>query len=85
VWERTDEWYNFRTNPRPGVHVLLTCDETSYTGGTMGADHPLAWCHTTYGGPSFYTALGHTEESFTEPGMLAHLLGGIRYAASRPP
>jgi len=80
VWERTDEWYNFRTNPRPDVHVLLTSDESSYEGGRMGADHPLAWCHTACGGPSFYTALGHTEESFAEPLMLAHLLGGIRYA-----
>ena len=83
TWERTDEWYNFRTNPRPDVHVLLTSDEGSYSGGRMGSDHPLAWCHTTCGGPSFYTALGHTEESFTEPLMLAHLLGGIRYAAAR--
>jgi type 1 glutamine amidotransferase len=82
VWERTDEWYDFRTNPRPNVNVLLTGDENSYTGGKMGADHPLAWYHTNCGGPSFYTALGHTVESYGEPAMLAHLLGGIRYAAA---
>jgi type 1 glutamine amidotransferase len=83
VWERTDEWYDFRTNPRAGVHVLLAADESSYTGGRMGADHPLAWHHTNCGGPSFYTALGHTDGSYGEPAMLAHLLGGIRYAAGR--
>jgi hypothetical protein len=24
TWQRTDEWYNFATNPRGNVHVLLT-------------------------------------------------------------
>jgi type 1 glutamine amidotransferase len=81
VWERIDEWYDFRTNPRADVRVLLRADETSYDGGRMGADHPLAWCHENCGGRSFYTALGHTVESYEEPAMLAHILGGIRYAA----
>src|SRR5690606_27044723 len=41
VWERTDEWYDYRTNPRERAHVLATLDESSYTGGTMGEDHPI--------------------------------------------
>ncbi|GAC1376012.1 MAG: hypothetical protein NVSMB44_44740 [Ktedonobacteraceae bacterium] len=80
-WERTDEWYNFRTNPRGNVHVLLTLDETSYQGGTMGKDHPIAWYHDFEGGRAWYTAVGHTAESFSEPLFLAHLWGGIAYAA----
>jgi len=80
VWVRTDEWYNFRTNPRPHVRVLATVDESSYTGGTMGADHPIAWCHRVDAGRAFYTAGGHTDESYAEPGFRAHLLGGIAYA-----
>lgn len=24
IWQRTDEWYNFRSNPRSTVHVLVT-------------------------------------------------------------
>src|SRR4029079_5858781 len=32
-WNRTDEWYNFRTNPRGRVHVLAAVDEASYSGG----------------------------------------------------
>ncbi|MEV7228070.1 MULTISPECIES: ThuA domain-containing protein [Polymorphospora] len=80
IWERTDEWYDFRTNPRPSVRVLLRVDETSYEGGRMGADHPIAWCHENLGGRSFYTGLGHTVGSYEEPAVLAHLLGGIRYA-----
>lgn len=82
-WARTDEWYNFRANPRPNVHVLLTIDETSYTGGTMGADHPIAWCHAIAGGRAWYTGLGHTDETFAEPLVRDHLRGGIEYAAGR--
>ena len=80
-WERTDEWYNFRTNPRGSVHILLTLDESSYQGGEMGKDHPIAWYHEFEGGRAWYTALGHTSESFSEPLFLAHLWGGIAYAA----
>jgi cytochrome c len=80
-WERTDEWYNFRTNPRDHVHVLATLDEASYSGGKMGADHPIAWCQEIDGGRSWYTAMGHTKESYAEPLYRLHLLGGIESAA----
>jgi type 1 glutamine amidotransferase len=82
-WTRTDEWYNFATNPRPQVHVLMTVDESTYTGGIMGADHPIAWYHEYDGGRAWYTALGHTAESYREPLFLAHLWGGVEYAANR--
>jgi type 1 glutamine amidotransferase len=80
---RTDEWYNFRTNPRSSARVLSTLDESSYSGGTMGADHPHTWCKTLQGGRSFYTGAGHTQSSYTEAGFRSLLLGGIRYAANR--
>lgn len=85
-WTRTDEWYGFATNPRPNVTVLLTVDETTFAPelGEMGADHPVAWFHTNAGGRAFYTALGHTRESFSEPQFLGHLLGGIQWAAGTP-
>ncbi len=83
AWTRTDEWYEFDRNPRAGVHVLATVDETTYSGGTMGADHPIAWCHRYDGGRSVYTAMGHTRESFSERRYLAHLLGAIEMAAGR--
>ncbi|HEX6541072.1 MAG TPA: ThuA domain-containing protein [Ktedonobacterales bacterium] len=82
-WTRVDEWYNFATNPRPHVRVLMTMDETTYSGGTMGADHPIAWYHAYDGGRAWFTALGHTSESYHEPLFLAHLWGGIIYAADR--
>jgi type 1 glutamine amidotransferase len=80
---RTDEWYNFRTNPRSSARVLSVLDESSYSGGTMGADHPHTWCKTLQGGRSFYTGGGHTQASYTEAGFRSLLLGGIRYAANR--
>ena len=82
-WTRTDEWYNYRTNPRSMVNVLLSLDESSYTGGTMGEDHPSAWYHDFDGGRSWYTGGGHTEASYSEPDFRAHLLGGLRYAVAR--
>ncbi|WP_433126391.1 ThuA domain-containing protein [Micromonospora sp. CA-240977] len=83
TWTRTDEWYNYRTNARSTAHVLATLDESSYSGGGMGADHPLSWCKSYSGGRSFYTGAGHTQASYAEPAFRSHLLGGIRYASGR--
>jgi cytochrome c len=80
-WERTDEWYNFRSDPRGAVHVLASLDESTYTGGAMGSDHPIAWCQNLDGGRSWYTAMGHTRESYAEPLFRLHLWGGIESAA----
>jgi type 1 glutamine amidotransferase len=82
-WTRFDEWYNFRSNPRSvGVRVLATLDESSYAVGpdAMG-DHPITWCHAYDGGRAWYTGMGHTKASFTEPLFLSQLLGGIEMAA----
>ncbi|WP_084959382.1 ThuA domain-containing protein [Thermoactinospora rubra] len=82
AWTRTDEWYNYRANPRPNVHVLASLDESTYSGGDMG-DHPIAWCRPYQGGRAFYTGGGHTAASYADPAFRAHLLGGIRYAAGQ--
>ncbi|CAL9668788.1 hypothetical protein SUDANB176_07359 [Streptomyces sp. enrichment culture] len=81
TWQRTDEWYNYRTNPRTTAHVLASLDESSYSGGNMSGDHPIAWCKDYQGGRAFYTGGGHTDESYAEPAFRRHLLGGIRWAA----
>jgi glucose/arabinose dehydrogenase/type 1 glutamine amidotransferase len=80
-WSRTDEWYDFQANPRGKVHVLATLDEKTYAGGLDGFDHPIAWCHEYDGGRAWYTALGHTEASYSDPLFLQHLLGGILTSA----
>lgn len=82
IWTRNDEWYDFR-DLNPDTEVLMTLDENSYHGGKMGDYHPLSWYHEYDGGRVFYTALGHTKESFDEPDFLAHILGGIWYAVGR--
>ncbi|MGW3622041.1 ThuA domain-containing protein [Streptomyces sp. NPDC000880] len=81
TWTRTDEWYNYRTNPRSSVRVLQSLDESTYSGGEMAGDHPITWCHPHGSGRSFYTGLGHTSESYADPAFRSLLLGGIRYAA----
>ena len=79
TWVRKDEWYNFK-DINPDITVLIKIDESSYKGGENGGDHPMAWYHAYDGGRAFYTELGHTNESFSDPLYLKHLLGGIEYA-----
>ena len=79
TWIRKDEWYNFR-DLNPDVTILIKIDETSYKGGENGSNHPMAWYHSFDGGRAFYTELGHTEESWSDPIYLKHLLGGIEWA-----
>jgi len=84
TWPFTDEWYDFRSSPRGRVRVLVSADEATYEGGGMGEDHPLVWCHENTGGRTFYTALGHTAESYADPVFRRHLLGGLAWAARLP-
>src|SRR5262245_44130595 len=80
-WQRTDEWTDFDTNVRGRSHVLATVDETTYSGGGMGFDHPVAWCKDFRGGRSFYTAGGHTTAAYADAAFRGHLAGGIEWAA----
>ena len=81
-WTRADEWYNYK-NINPAIKVLINLEEDSYSGGTNGAKHPIAWCHESLGGRAFYTGGGHTEASFEEAIFLDHLSGGIAYCLGR--
>ncbi len=82
-WERTDEWYRFNRNPRKvdGIHVLARLDEATYEGGGMPDDHPCMWWREMKAGRCWYTAGGHTKESFSEPLFREHLKAGIMWAA----
>ncbi|MDO3384904.1 ThuA domain-containing protein [Gilvimarinus sp. SDUM040013] len=81
IWQHYDEWYNYRNNPREGVEVVLSLDETSYDPGegAMG-DHPIAWYHTVGLGRAFYTGLGHTEQAYADADFQNHILGALRWA-----
>lgn len=80
-WPRTDEWYNFANTLPADAHVLLRIDESSYAGGTMGTDHPIAWTREVNGARVWYTAMGHTSCSFVDHDFLIHVRGGIIWAA----
>jgi cytochrome c len=79
TWVRSDEWYDFR-DVQGGLTSLLDIDETSYkTAAERPAPQPrpISWIRRFEGGRSFYTALGHTAESWSEPLFLSHVWGGI--------
>lgn len=81
-WNIKEELYNFK-NISPDIKVLLTVDESTYKGGTNGSYHPMAWYRDFEGGRSFYTALGHADDKFTNPLFLKHILEGIHYAMGK--
>jgi len=92
-WPVRDEMYNFKSDPRSvGAIVILTVDESSYTDdGTrrfnQGEPHPIAW-YQEHGagvvssgtaGRSFYTSLGHLNETWEDELFMSHILGGIQW------
>ncbi|MGH6780516.1 MAG: ThuA domain-containing protein [Sphingomonadaceae bacterium] len=87
TWQRTDEWYSFDRSPRkPGITVLATLDEASYSPKgmfgkdlAMGKDHPIVWARCVGKGRALYSALGHTPESFREPQHRQLLAGAIAW------
>ncbi|MFI1395663.1 ThuA domain-containing protein [Streptomyces sp. NPDC020681] len=86
LWERTEEWYNWRTNPTGKVHTLAQIKvRDGITGLDEGVDHPWSWCQNYDGGRSWFTAGGHAKSAFQEAGFLQHILGGIQWAAGNKP
>ena len=86
-WIRSDELYTFDGRPEDlGVHVLLALDESavpdSYPQDMRVGYHPITWTHDLHGFRAFYTALGHTIESYREPLFLQMLEHGIAWAGA---
>lgn len=80
-WTREDEWYDLR-DVQPGLSVLLEIDESSYKSPADDPapdPRPIAWYRVFEGGRTFYTALGHTSESWAEPAFLDHVWGGVTW------
>lgn len=87
----TDEWYEFTEAKSDNLNYLITVDESTFNpqadwgrvkGEGMGEFHPIAWYHDFDGGRAFYTALGHMPEVYQEKLFLAHVYGGIYWAAT---
>jgi type 1 glutamine amidotransferase len=82
--ERNDEWYYYKDFD-PTMRVLITIDPASI-GDKGEADvnpNPLVWCHEFGGGRVFYSGLGHTAASYSEPYLVSVLSGGLAYAVGK--
>ncbi|KAH9846220.1 class I glutamine amidotransferase-like protein [Lenzites betulinus] len=93
AWAVTDEMYNFKSDPRAvGAVVVLSANESSYTDPgprnfDQGTPHPTAWLQehgagvesNGTAGRSFYTSLGHLNETWHDDLFMAHVLGGIQW------
>jgi type 1 glutamine amidotransferase len=72
---RTDEWYYF-DDWDPTSHLLVTLDPQSIGEADVNPN-PMTWTRKVEGGRVFYTAMGHTTESYSEPWFLSQLAGGL--------
>ncbi|KAJ7739300.1 trehalose utilization-domain-containing protein [Mycena olivaceomarginata] len=93
-WHIQEEMYNFKSDPRAiGAVVLLAANESSYVdNGTrnfdQGTPHPSAWFQEHgagvesghIAGRSFYTSLGHLNETWQDPLFMSHVTGGLTWA-----
>ncbi len=80
-WTRSDEWYDYKALPPAKAKILAKLDTSTYQGHTMGENHPIAWYQTIEKGRSWYTGMGHTQETYADPDFQKHVLGGILWAA----
>ncbi len=82
LWEQSEEWYNWRTNPTGNVHTLAQIKvRDGINGLDEGVDHAYSWCQRYDGGRSWFTAGGHASSQFSTPTFLEHLRYGIEWAA----
>lgn len=79
--ERTDEWYYFEDYD-PVSKVLATLDPATIGEADVNPN-PVAWTRQINDGRIFYTAMGHTRESYREPFFLQHLAGGLDWVLKR--
>jgi type 1 glutamine amidotransferase len=75
---RTDEWYYFDDFDATS-HLLVTLDPQSI-GEKDVNPNPMTWTRNVEGGRVFYTAMGHTTESYSEPWFLNQLAEGLDWA-----
>lgn len=75
-----EEFYRFRTSPRPRVHVLASLDVAS-VGGRPAGDRPLVW----WRGNVFYSALGHAGATWRTVRHRRLVHGALDRALARTP
>jgi type 1 glutamine amidotransferase len=90
TWAWEDEFYLMKEQPQ-NLRVLLAGNVKALKVNAkqkaaidkLPDSIPLAWCHEFEGARSFYTALGHKKEYYSDPLFRKHLLGGIQWALKR--
>jgi uncharacterized protein len=95
--EKQEEWYSM-TNFAPDLHVLLVLDTATMRNPypdepnwpPVGWDtpykrpsYPVTWAHLYGQGRVFYTAMGHSEETWRSPLFHQIVFGGIDWALRR--
>jgi uncharacterized protein len=81
--ERNDEWYYYKDFD-PTLHVLITVDPATIGDGQPDVNpNPLVWYHAYGGGRVFYSGLGHSSESYSEPYLVTLISGGLKYAVGK--
>jgi type 1 glutamine amidotransferase len=70
-----EEFYVFKRDPRPYVHVLAELDTRP-----GGPDRPLVWCRRFGRGRVYYDALGHFSATWHNRQRLTLVSGGILWA-----
>jgi type 1 glutamine amidotransferase len=78
---RTDEWYYF-DDYDPTSKLLITLDPASIGEADVNPN-PMSWRREFEGGRVFYTAMGHTRESYSEPFFLKHIGDGLDWVLRR--
>lgn len=92
-WLMKDEWYSFGKSPRlNGAQIVATLNEDTYKPGinrfgnaplAMGKDHPIAWTRCVGKGRSFYSAIGHRPESYSDERHLKLLEQAIAWTTGK--
>ncbi|KAJ0298347.1 hypothetical protein COL516b_010000 [Colletotrichum fioriniae] len=88
-YNRTDEWYAYKTNPAgdSAYKVLAKVEETYIDEITLSPElqhmppmHSISW-YSMYEGVAraFYTGMGHTNESYSEEYFVKHVTGGLEW------
>jgi type 1 glutamine amidotransferase len=79
--ERADDGFYF-DDYVPVSKVLVTLDPSSI-GEQDTNPNPIAWTRQINDGRVFYTAMGHTTESYSEPFFLQHVANGLDWVLRR--
>ncbi len=59
------------------MNTVIDDKKSEYPGITFGKLFPLCWSEEQGLGRTWYTALGHKKEYYSDPTFTTHLLGGI--------